>query len=91
MKRCNYKGKTKQEKRAITSHFFDNVERITDPRCQSYVVYSIKVMIFARQLMFFCQVQSMAEMNEAFNKDEVIKNVSLICHEDVENLSHEMR
>lgn len=33
----------------------------------------------------------MAEMNEAFNKDEVIKNVSLICHEDVENLSHEMR
>lgn len=64
--------------------FFEDMNKIHDPRCQVYITYPLEVMIVTRMLAYCCHIQSMAEMKDDFNKASVIKNVSEICGVDLE-------
>lgn len=66
----------------------ENIKKISDPRHQSYITYPMEVIIITRLLAYCCHIQSMAEMNDDFNSDSVIKNVALICGTELENLPH---
>lgn len=68
--------------------FFEDMNKIHDPRSQAYITYPLEVMITTRILAYCCHIQSMAEMNDDFNQASVIKNVSEICGVKLENLPH---
>lgn len=68
--------------------FFKAMKDINDPRNQAYITYPLEVMLVTRILAFCCHIQSMAEMNDDFNHDCVIKNISDICGIRLKNLPH---
>lgn len=48
----------------------------------------MEVMILTRIIAFCCSIQSMAEMNDDFNNEQVIRNISDICGCKLENMPH---
>ncbi|MEG0093615.1 MAG: hypothetical protein RR945_06025 [Erysipelotrichaceae bacterium] len=56
--------------------FFKNMNTVYDSRCQDYITYPLEVMITTRILANCCHIQSMSEMNDDFNLEGVIENVS---------------
>lgn len=69
-------------------HLFDDMKAIKDPRCQSYITYPLEVMVIVRILAYCCHIQSMAEMNDDFNSENAIRNVSKICGVQLSSLPH---
>lgn len=67
---------------------FLDMKKIKDPRCQSYITYPLEVMLVVRILAYCCHIESMAELNDDFNHENVIKNVSRICGIELENMPH---
>lgn len=63
----------------IQAHYFpdliEDIKKIMDERNQSYVTYEIEVIIFVMILKNICSIESMQEMNEAFNEDTCVKNI----------------
>lgn len=68
--------------------FFESMNTIHDPRCQAYITYPLEVMMITRMLAYCCHIQSMAEMNDDFNHEYVIENISGICGIKLDNLPH---
>lgn len=63
----------------IQAHYFpdlmEDIKKIMDERNQSYVTYEIEVIVFVMILKNICSIESMQEMNEAFNEDTCVKNI----------------
>ncbi len=63
----------------IQAHYFpdliDDIKNIMDERNQSYITYEIEVIIFVMILKNVCSIESMQEMNEAFNEDTCVQNI----------------
>ena len=63
----------------IQAHYFpdliEDIKKVMDERNQSYVTYEIEVIIFVMILKNICSIESMQEMNEAFNEDTCVKNI----------------
>ena len=63
----------------IQAHYFsdliEDIKKIMDERNQSYVTYEIEVIIFVMILKNICSIESMQEMNEAFNEGTCVKNI----------------
>lgn len=63
----------------IQAHYFpdliEDIKRVMDARNQSYVTYEIEGIIFVMILKNICSIESMQEMNEAFNEDTCVKNI----------------
>lgn len=70
------------------NQFFNDMKKIRDPRHQSYITYPLEVICITRILAYCCHIQSMAELNDDFNNDTVIGNVSKICGIELDNLPH---
>ena len=77
----------------ILAHYFSDLiekkKKIMDERNQSYVTYEIEVIIFVMILKNICSIESMQEMNEAFNEGICVKNIyRVIGLEEKDYLPH---
>ena len=75
------------------NHFFKNLYKllkdVDDPRHQSYITYDTEVLLMMVILKNACNLKSMREMTNEFNKEECIKNLGkLLGNEDLEELPH---
>jgi len=63
----------------IQAHYFPNlirdIKKVMDGRNQSYITYEIEVIIYMMILKNICSIESMQEMNDAFNEDGCVKNL----------------
>jgi hypothetical protein len=63
----------------IQNHYFpyliQSIRNVLDGRNQSYTTYEIEVILYVMILKNVCSIESMKEMTEAFNEDELVKNV----------------
>ena len=62
------------------------LDTLTDKRHKSYIKYGIRTLILTRIFALLCGITSMNEMNNSFNKDEAITNLSSICNENLSEL-----
>lgn len=62
------------------------LDTLTDKRHKSYIKYGIRTLILTRIFALLCGITSMNEMNNSFNKDEAITNLSSICNESLSEL-----
>lgn len=69
-------------------HFFPDfnkwIKNIKDPRHKSYTKYNIKTLFWAGLYIFLLKLGSRRQMNFKFNKEEFIKNLSIISEEKLE-------
>ena len=64
----------------------DLFEIIPDKRQKGKIKYSMKTIVLVRLLALVCGIVSMNEMNEKFNKDEIIENIRIITGEDIDSI-----
>lgn len=81
------KEKREQEKNAnyffelikTMKHFFKDLQKqlnsVNDPRHQSYTTYDSDILLIMTILKNACNLESMRNMTNKFNKDEVIENL----------------
>ena len=66
----------------------EKFEKLTDMRCQSYVEYSMSVIMTVRLLALICEQKSMNSITTAFNTDETIANISRMLEIELKELPH---
>ena len=59
---------------------------LTDKRHKSYITYDIKAIIMTRLLALLCGLTTMSDINKEFNTDEAIKNLSIICNQNLKEI-----
>lgn len=63
----------------IQAHYFpdliQDIKKVMDGRNQSYITYEIEIIIYMMILKNICSIESMQEMNDAFNEDDCVKNL----------------
>jgi hypothetical protein len=77
----------------IQKHFFnelnDKLKAVKDPRHQSYITYDTDIILLMVILKNACNLQSMRDMTESFNKDECIENLKKhLGMEEIDELPH---
>lgn len=66
----------------------EKFDKLTDVRHQSYVEYSMKVIMIVRLLALICGLKSMRELTNTFNTEETIKNIEEVLGIRLEELPH---
>lgn len=66
----------------------EKFDKLTDARHQSYVEYSMKVIMIVRLLALICGLKSMRELTNTFNTEETIKNIEEVLGIRLEELPH---
>ena len=61
---------------------------VSDPRHQSYIVYSSRVLLMTRILSAIFYISSMRKTSEEFNSPIVIENIGCLCGEDLQELPY---
>ena len=64
------------------------LNEVRDPRHQSYITYSNRVIMVTRILSAIFYISSMRKASEEFNSSMVIKNIGQMCHEELEELPY---
>lgn len=59
---------------------------LTDKRHKSYIIYKMRTIIMTRLFALICGITTMTEITTTFNKDDAIKNLSLICDQDLKEI-----
>lgn len=77
----------------IQEHYFpdliQDIKKVMDGRNQSYITYEIEVIIYMMILKNICSIESMQEMNDAFNEDVCVKNLyKILGLEEKDYLPH---
>lgn len=57
--------------------------KLTDKRHKSYITYNMRTIIMTRLMALICGITSMTGINDEFNKEEAIKNLSSICKQEL--------
>ena len=74
------------EIRKIIQKYFPSLNNLfsnlTDKRHKSYIKYNIRTIIMTRLFALLCGITTMSEINNQFNKDKAIKNLSIICEDN---------
>lgn len=74
------------ELRKIIKKYFPSLNNLfsnlTDKRHKSYIKYNIRSIIMTRVFALLCGITTMSEINNEFNKDKAIKNLSIICEDN---------
>ena len=72
-----------------TEHFFPHLSgmlnRMDDPRHQSYITYSQSALIMLVLMKYVCGVDSMRGMTREFNTEEAIRNLSYLCKQTLKD------
>lgn len=78
------------ELRKIIKKYFPSLtslfSKLTDKRHKSYIKYNIKSIIITRLFALLCGITTMTEINTEFNKDNAIKNLSIICDQNLKEI-----
>ena len=56
---------------------------LTDKRHKGYITYNMKTIIMTRLFALLCGITTMSDINEKFNTEETIKNLSIICDQNL--------
>lgn len=74
----------------IIKKYFPQLERmiseLTDKRNKSYITYNMKTIIFTKLITLICGITTMAGINDSFNTEETIKNLSIICRQPLKEV-----
>ena len=60
--------------------------KLTDKRHKSYITYKMRTIIMTRLLSLICGITTMKGINQKFNTDEAIKNLSSICNQELKEV-----
>ena len=78
------------ELRKIIKKYFPSLNNLfsalTDKRHKSYIKYNIRTIIMTRLFALLCGITTMTEINSEFNKEEAIKNLSIICEDNLKEI-----
>ena len=78
------------ELRKIIQKYFPSLNNLfsnlTDKRHKSYIKYNIRTIIMTRLFALLCGITTMTEINNQFNKDKAIKNLSTICEDNLKEI-----
>ena len=66
----------------------DMFDNLTDIRNQSYVTYDMKTICVTRLFGLLCGLTSMTDITNKFDSEIVIKNLSQICNQSLEELPY---
>ena len=74
----------------IIRKYFPQLEtlfsKLTDKRHKSYITYKMRTIIMIRLLSLICGITTMKGINQNFNTDETIKNLSSICNQELKEV-----
>ena len=62
------------------------ISELNDKRNKSYIKYKIKTLIITRLFALICGITSMTNINDNFNKEHAIKNLSSICKQTLKEI-----
>lgn len=78
------------EIRKIIRKYFPNLtsmfSALTDKRHPSYITYKMRTLIMTRLVALLCGITTMTEINSTFKTDESIKNLSILCNQELEEI-----
>lgn len=74
----------------IIMKYFPQLEKmlseLTDKRHKSYITYNIKTIIFTKLIALICGITTMTGINNEFNTEEAINNLSAICKQSLKEI-----
>lgn len=59
---------------------------LTDKRHQSYITYKMRTILMTRLIALLCGITTMTEINSTFKTDEAIKNLSILCNQELQEI-----
>lgn len=59
---------------------------LTDKRNKSYITYKMRTIIMTRLFSLLCGITTMTGINNEFNTEEAIKNLSAICNQELDEI-----
>ncbi len=59
---------------------------LTDKRHQSYITYKTRTILMTRLIALLCGITTMTEINSTFKTDEAIKNLSILCNQELQEI-----
>ena len=78
------------ELRKIIQKYFPSLiilfSNLTDKRHKSYIKYNIRSIIMTRLFALLCGITTMTEINNKFNKEQAIQNLSKICNQELKEI-----
>ena len=78
------------ELRKIIRKYFPSLNNLfsnlTNKRHKSYIKYNIRTIIMTRLFALLCGITTMTDINNKFNKEEAIKNLSIICEDNLKEI-----
>ena len=57
--------------------------KLTDKRHKSYITYNMQTIIFTKLIALICRITTITGINDTFNSEESIKNLSTICNQSL--------
>ena len=63
-----------------------SISKLTDKRHKSYITYNMKSIIMTRLLSLICGITTMKGINQKFNTEDAIKNLSSICEQELKEV-----
>src|SRR5690625_4569136 len=88
-KRTNYFFEFAKIKRHFFRDFQTKLKKVNDHRHQSYITYGTEVILLTTILKNICNLKSMREMTNQFNREECIENIrELLGIDHLEELPH---
>ena len=78
------------ELRKIIKKYFPDLmslfSKLTDKRHKSYVTYKIRTIILTKLFALLCGITTMTGINDEFNTEEAIQNLSKICNQELKEI-----
>ena len=78
------------ELRKIIKKYFPDLmslfSKLTDKRHKGYVTYKMRTIIMTKLFALLCGITTMTEINNEFNKEQAIKNLSIICETNLKEI-----
>lgn len=74
--------------RKYLPELMSRLSNLTDERNQSYITYSMKVICVTRLLGLLCGITELVSMSDTFNNENIIKNISDICNDKLEEIPY---
>lgn len=62
------------------------LDTLTDKRHKSYIKYNMRTLILTKIFALLCGITTMNEINNTFNKEEAINNLSNICKQNLNEI-----
>ena len=85
----NDKNLLNELRKIIIKYFPDLMSlfsKLTDKRHKSYITYKMRTIIMTKLFALLCGITTMKGINDEFNTEEAIKNLSKICNQELKEI-----